>query len=395
MTTTPAQAFQPPTPLMGGLVQITSSDWCAWTGGKPLADWTALDPTAPTSPSDDYQLRPSSPGSSQKSTRYREIGLATKFTRNSHLLDFVDVVHTYLTRTGLDTITYLPDPSDPTTMISAVDKCSKFDLTPAITAARQLRTDNFDKFHRNNDDSAHNWLLDSLDPTLHKDVTDRLLLDDGLVSHWLQLIHLVQSTSFNRFTVIKRDIESSLTLFKVPGQNVKELASKFLAKARELDNHGFYEHRLTLCMLDRFLEGGGTNNDVPTMQYRHTLFQLRQTLDQALIRIGRLSTDEQNQHMATSGLTYRDICSKAEEEWRKLYDDNKWAPAKTRRDPRAAPPQYGANMVDTTNDAILALLQQMKTNLKPPADKSTTTCHNCGKPGHWSRECPLALVPTI
>jgi hypothetical protein len=103
-----------------------------------------------------------------------------------------------------------------------------------------------------------------------------------------------------------------LTVFKFPGQSIKDLASAFLMKARELDNHGFYEHRLTLVMLDRFLEGGGSNNDVPTQLYRHTLFQLCQKLDQALIRIGRLDHAAQNLYMASENLTYRDICSKAE-----------------------------------------------------------------------------------
>lgn len=387
------KAFRPAKPKMGDIIQVSTSEWCAWTGGKPKSDWSGLDDKAAASPSDDYQLRPSSPGSSQKSTKVRETGLDTKFGRNSHLLDFVDVVKAYLERTGMDTISYLEDPSNAGTVVSVVHNYSKFSLADAIASARKLRTDSFDKYDRNNDDSARNWLLDSLEPELKKDVTDRLHPQDGFVAHWLQLIHLVQSTSFNRFTVIKRDIESNLSLLKIPGQNVKELASIFLSKARELDNHGFYEHRLTLCMLDRFLEGGGTNSDVPTMQYRHTLFQLRQKLDKALIEIGRLETDSQNKHMAKENLTYRDICAIAEEEWRKLFDDNKWAPAKTKNDTRRAPANFGANMVETcqpigknlTEPMALALMQQLKSNYN--SAKAKTECHKCGQLGHWAREC--------
>ena len=368
-------------------MQTSATEYCAWTGGKPLADWSGLDPSAQTEPHDDYQYRPSSPGSSQKSTKSREIGLDSKFTRDAHLMDFVDSVEKYLYRTGMDTISFLPDPNNPSEVASVVTCYSKFDLQDAVTTSRTLRTSSFDRFDRNNDDSARNWLLDSIDPGLKKDVTDRLQNDDGFTSHWLQLIHLVQSTSFNRFTVIKRDIESSLTLMKFPGQNVKDLATVFLTKARELDNHGFYEHRLTLCMLDRFLEGGGTNNDVSTMQYRHTLFQLRQKLDQALIKIGRLELAAQTTYMATENLTYRDICSKAEEEWRKLFDDNKWAPAKTKVDNRRAPAQFGANVAaETLDPAVLALVQQLQSSMASGAKPGT--CHNCGKPGHWSRECP-------
>jgi hypothetical protein len=75
---------------------------------------------------------------------------------------------------------------------------------------------------------------------------------------------VVQSTSFNRFETIKREIQQDLTIFKFPGQSVKDLASAFIAKAKELENFGMYEHRLTLIMLDRFLEGGGSSDDMPT-----------------------------------------------------------------------------------------------------------------------------------
>ena len=158
--------FQPPTPTMGGLVQISASDFCAWTGGKPLANWSGLDPTAATAPQDDYQYRPASPSSSQKSTMYREKGLDTKFKRTDHLLDFVTIVSNYLKRTGMDTITYLPDPTDASKVLSVVENYSRFGLQDAITEARSLRDTHFDKFDRNNDDSARNWFLDSIDETL-------------------------------------------------------------------------------------------------------------------------------------------------------------------------------------------------------------------------------------
>jgi hypothetical protein len=41
-----------------------------------------------------------------------------------------------------------------------------------------------------------------------------------------------------------------------------------------------------------------------------------------------MDSDDKNKHMATNGLTYREICSTAEEEWKKLFDDVKWAPAR-------------------------------------------------------------------
>jgi hypothetical protein len=75
------------------------------------------------------------------------------------------------------------------------------------------------------------------------------------------MIHLIESTSYKRFTNIKEEIEK-LTVHQFPRQSIKDLAGAFLNKAKELDNHGFYEHHLTLVRLDRFLGGGGSNANI-------------------------------------------------------------------------------------------------------------------------------------
>ena len=45
-TTASSSAFCPKVPTMGGLIQVKHDVYSAWTGGKPLADWTGLDTTA-------------------------------------------------------------------------------------------------------------------------------------------------------------------------------------------------------------------------------------------------------------------------------------------------------------------------------------------------------------
>jgi hypothetical protein len=69
-------------------------DW-----GKPNATWTALDSKALSTPNDDFQYRPNSPGSSQKSASFREKGLEVKFKKGDHLLDFIDQTTQYFTTT--------------------------------------------------------------------------------------------------------------------------------------------------------------------------------------------------------------------------------------------------------------------------------------------------------
>jgi hypothetical protein len=185
-----------------------------------------------------------------------------------------------------------------------------------------------------------------LDPELKDDVTKRVKPSDGFCVNWLQMIRLVQSTSFNRFETIKREIQQGLTIFKFPGQSVKDLVSASIAKAKELENFGMYEHRLTLIMLDRFLEGGGSSDDMPTQMYRHSLFDLRAKLDTTLMKISSLDHIASNAHMLAEGLTYRQVCNIAEEGWKWLSDDNKWAPSKVKNDRSTAPSHFGANNLE-------------------------------------------------
>ena len=70
-STTVDTVDKPPKPNMGGLVSLSKSEWAAWTGGKPLSDWSGLDPTARVYHVSPNQLRPALASSAQKGYNYR------------------------------------------------------------------------------------------------------------------------------------------------------------------------------------------------------------------------------------------------------------------------------------------------------------------------------------
>jgi hypothetical protein len=78
-----------------------------------------------------------------------------------------------------------------------------------------------------------------------------------------------------------------------PGEDLDKMAAFLRAKAKELSTAGRYEHRLTLHMLDNFLEAGGRDNEA----FRYPLRALNQSLRVALDKVALMSKAKADQHM--------------------------------------------------------------------------------------------------
>ena len=85
-----APVYMPPIPKMGGLVQTTNTEHVAWTGGLPMADWSRLDPAAPTMTQSPNQYRPLQVAASQKAYNFRITGITPALSRGSHFESFKD-----------------------------------------------------------------------------------------------------------------------------------------------------------------------------------------------------------------------------------------------------------------------------------------------------------------
>ena len=99
------------------MLKIGKDDYMPWTGGKPKMDWTGLDVTR--SMISALQYRPVG-SSSIKGYTSRTRGLRTKFNKDGELECFVTDVMDHMKQTGLDTITYLPEPADEDIMTTVV-----------------------------------------------------------------------------------------------------------------------------------------------------------------------------------------------------------------------------------------------------------------------------------
>ena len=378
-------AVKPVNPIMGDVILLSKDSWSAWTGGKPKADWTGLDPSAPTESTSPNQLRPVFVSAAQKGYNHRRTGMTTLFKPADDLISFQNSVWNHLVDTGMDSIAYIPDPTDAEKMTNVVKSHARY----TVQSAQQLiekQLELYDKYDKTNDKAARTYLLASLTPLLSNKVTEKLDESDPFPIVWLQFLKAIQSTSIERFEDLKTSIKLRLPS-QYPGENLEQLAAQFRKDALELTTAGQYDHNLTLSMMKIFLLAGGSGNE----DFRFPLRATKQKLEQALLDIGFKEKTAANDHMSSLRLTYKDICTQAEDTYRTLFDRKEWPPARHARDSKAPPPAFGHLAVEVnapiTRAEVLTLMQN-KPRVGGSPTKKPGNCNKCGKPGHWANECP-------
>jgi Zinc knuckle len=373
-------AVKPRTPTMGGMVAHTK-EWAPWTGGKPRSDWSALEqqPESYVSPN---QLRLQS--TSQKSYNERMKPLSTLFDRKSDLAHFQNDVWFHLQDTGLDTIAYLPDPADRKAMNSVVLKQARYTVESAKTMVENQQK-KYDAYDTANDKAAKQFLLKSLVDELRRTVTEKVEHDDTFPVVWMTLVKTIRSTSIEYFQDLKVRIKSR-SPSQYGGEALDKLAVDFRADALELTTAGQYDHSLTLDMLKIFLLAGGDGNE----SFRFPLRGVQSVLDEALLAIGYMEKEDADRYMIKNSLSYKDICLKAEDQYRKFFDQKQWPPARHSKDSKAPPSGFGVNAA--ISQKAVEFLTLVQSHQLPSGGSNTASkggaCHNCGKTGHWKRDCP-------
>jgi hypothetical protein len=161
------------TPIMGGVFQQNppSGEWVAWTGGKPNLNWTDLDPAQLAAAPTPTMYR-SAGIKDVKGYAHRIKGLATPFGMKDDLRAFQRSVMKHFKQCGLDTITCLPDPANPTCMESIVKSTNRFTKDYVVTKIAEYEGF-YDEYDRLNARTASDFVLSSISVSLDLDDHDQ------------------------------------------------------------------------------------------------------------------------------------------------------------------------------------------------------------------------------
>ena len=202
MSTTDKTPFMPPKPKFGDIEKTGTDVWAAWTGGKPNGAWTGLQDPKPAAIGPN-QYRPMSIASQAKALAYRVQGLETKFSRTSDLQTFEKKIMKHLVQYGLDTITYMPDPTDKETkeekakVVSVITDHARFNLKQGVKKANEIMEKHFDAYDIANVRDAKEFLLNSIDADLETQLYENCTDEDSFCAYWFNLIHIVRSVSID------------------------------------------------------------------------------------------------------------------------------------------------------------------------------------------------------
>jgi hypothetical protein len=380
------KANMPPTaPKMGGL--SIEDPVTPWTGGKPKVDWDDGLEQAPAFVHPNM-ARPAHPKYKQDAWARRVTGRTSTFGRKDDLVQFSKDVMDHLETNGMDSITYLLEPSSGE-RVSVVENFPRF-ANHAVDKLHEQDDAKWDEHDLTNDLAAREYLLNSLEAKFKASLQLKIPKNSAFVVYWMTVVKMVRSSALDVYDKIKNKIRERKPSDYNPGENIERMTTDIRADCETLEKANQFDPSLLSAILEGLLLAGDRN-----INFMFKLMELRSKLRPALLHISALKDkDEIQQYLESKDLTYQDICSVAEDAYNEERDENRWGPAKHKTDSNRVPARFAgaAAAVDgtpLTKQEVLALIHQAQGgNSNNTKGTRTGNCNNCGQSGHWRRKCP-------
>jgi hypothetical protein len=363
--------IQPVLPKIGGI-----SNGVVWVGGEPNVSWTETKNLEPRS----AYCRRHTTDKDLKVLEYMLKAHVPKFKRDDPLfplVSFASDVETHMELTGMDSVFWFADPTDPTQMLNVFTSHSRFpENYVAQEVSRKLKNGTYDKYDIQNLEFSANYLRESLDVTLRGDIRGLLRPKITGPELFMTVVSEIQSSSVRLYRAKERQLEA-MSLKTYPGENVKTLTRDIANICDELDRAGRLPEDITLTIVNIYAKSS-------VEEFRIYFIGRRVEVERFLKKSSGKSRDVVR--AMDDYIGYKEMGLEANSQYQSLIDSGNYGPATTANDAGDAP-QVFMTKTDTT-----ALIQQkLKTSTR---DTSTIKCFKCGKMGHFANKCPDTTTPS-
>ena len=170
----PTDPFRPVDPIMGAVYKLSRDYHGVLMGGKPNANWTGLaEPNTRRHP-DSWRYPYSS--SESKNLKYRSTGIPIKLgLGNGDFKQWNYQLKEKLLDCGCDTVAYLQDPDDSTSMLFILDNYQRYDRAN-VQQLMKIQKPLYDAYDNINDKTGIDILCDSIDATLPRSCDEILII---------------------------------------------------------------------------------------------------------------------------------------------------------------------------------------------------------------------------
>ncbi len=215
----------------------------------------------------------------------------------------------HLIDTGMDSVSYLPDPKDAMKMISVITSHSHFTISSMRTHSGMLEP-LFDDHDCMKNKAAKRFLIDLLSKELGALIKKMTQDDDTFVIVWMLILQSIQLTPIEVFKEIKNHIKGCHPCSQYSGKNLVKLGKHFIDDATLLESTGQYDDNLILHMVKIFLQAGGEGKLAE--DFRNEIRTLKKIVSDKLLKIMFMTKSDADNHMVQKLLTFWAICEAVE-----------------------------------------------------------------------------------
>ena len=256
--------FMPTKPKFGGNKEVYKDSFVPWKGGEPQGDWSGL--ANLTVEVELNQYRPTSATSAGKAQRSQPLGLTPPFEKSYGLQLLKMNVNQHMNKFGLFSLKYLLHPNNDTKVVNVINNHGLFDKKKGVANGNKMSTKLYDCYERASQRDGIMFLTNLIIPMLKLKLLQTCHDSVSFIAYWFTLIHIVRSTSVERFEEVKKTFKGR-NIKKYQGEDVKPMSTDLHNGFTVLNEAAMYDQNMSVGMINSLLNRESMSNGRNCWQY--------------------------------------------------------------------------------------------------------------------------------